>query len=155
MSFLFTLDEDVERLKTQLPDIFEAYEDEIQKAAPLFELDGQKLEMIARTVPKHQAFYADKCVEARQLVKWLENSKAKIEAIHLKNYSRGQRALSASDQKIFLAGEPSIIEFNQLIIEATLFYNKFDAIVEAFKQMGFMVGNITRLRVADLDTIVL
>lgn len=155
MSFLFTLDDDVERLKLQLPDIFEKYELAIGRAEPLFSLDGQKLEVIAMTIPKHQAYYADKCQEARQLVKWLENSKAKLEAIHLKNYSRGQRALSASDQKIFLAGEPNIIEFNQLIIEATLFYNKFDSIVEAFKQMGYMVGAIVKLRVADLETIVL
>jgi hypothetical protein len=72
-----------------------------------------------------------------------------------KNYTKGGRALSATDQRILLAGEKDIVETNQLIIEATLLYGKLDSIVEAFKQMGWMIGHITKLRVAELGDIII
>lgn len=153
MSFLFTLEED--RLAEQLPDIFDRCEREIAKAEPLFDIAGERLEMLARNLPQHQGHYSVKAQEMKQLIKWLENYKAKLEAIHLKNYSRGQRALSATDQRIFLGGEQNVIELNQLIIEASLMYGKLDSIVEAFKQMGWMLGNITKLRVAELQEVII
>ena len=153
MSFLFTLEED--KLAEQLPDIFDRYQREITKAEPLFSIEGERLELLARNLPQHQGHYAMKMQEMKQLVKWLENYKAKLEAIHLKNYNRGQRALSATDQRIFLGGEQNVIELNQLIIEATLMCNQLDSIVEAFKQMGWMIGNITKLRVAELQDVII
>lgn len=152
MSFLFTLEED--KLAEQLPGIFDKVEREIKKAEPLFEIEGQLLEVLARNVPMHQAHYGQLAMEQKALMQWLENYKSKLEAICLKNYSKGQRALSATDQKIFLAGERDIIEVNQLIIEATQFYNKLNEITDAFRQMGWMIGHITKLRVASLEDVV-
>ncbi len=153
MSFLFTLDEG--QLAQQLPDIFAAAEKAIASAEPLFDIEGQRLELLARNLPQHQAHYDQKAQEMKQLMKWLENYKAKLEAIHLKNYSKGQRAFSATDQRIFLGGEPNVIETNQLIIEATLLYGKFDAIVEGFKQMGWQLGAIVKLRIAELHEVII
>ena len=153
MSFLFTLDE--EKLNEQLPEIFTRTEREISKAEPLFKIEGERLEVLARNLPMHQAHFDLLAQEMKQLMKWLENYKAKQEAIHFKNYSRGQRALSATDQRILLAGEKEIIETNQLIIEASLLYGKLDSIVEAFKQMGWMLGHVTKLRVASLEDVMI
>jgi hypothetical protein len=153
MSFLFTLDES--KLGEQLPEIFDAVELEIAKAEPLFDIEGIRLELLARDLPKHQGHYDLKAQEMKQLMKWLENYKGKQEAILLKNYNKGQRALSATDQRILIGGEKDIVETNQLIIEATLLYGKLDAIVEAFKQMGWMIGHITKLRVAELGDIII
>jgi hypothetical protein len=153
MSFLFTLDE--AKLSEQLPEIFEEVEREIAKAEPLFDIEGVRLELLARDLPKHQGHYDLKAQEMKQLMKWLENYKGKQEAILLKNYNKGQRALSATDQRILIGGEKDIVETNQLIIEATLLYGKLDSIVEAFKQMGWMIGHITKLRVAELGDIII
>jgi len=121
----------------------------------LFNLEGERLEKIARTVPLHQSAYAQKALEMKGVMKWLENHKGKLEAMHLKNYGKGQRALSVTDQKTLMAGEPNVIELNQLIIEAATLYGKLDEITEAFKQMGWMCGHITKLRVAELGDIIL
>lgn len=151
MSFLFTLEED--KLADQLPKIFENYENHVKNAEPLFDLDGMRLELIARNLPQHQVFYAHRANEMKQVIKWLENYKSKLEARFTKNYSQGQRALTARDITTFIGGERDIVELNQLIIEATLLYSQLDEIVEAFKQMGWMVGNITKLRVAELHDV--
>jgi len=153
MSFLFELEED--KLVDQLPLIFDRYEREIVNAEPLFKIDGERLEVLARNLPMHQAHFAQRTQDMKQLMKWLENYKAKQEAIILKNYNRGQRALTATDQRILLGGEKEIVETNQLIIEASLLYGKLDEIVEAFKQMGWMLGHITKLRVAELGDIII
>lgn len=153
MSFLLELDE--HQLNEQLPPIFEKAELAIKNAEPLFKIDGQLLEVLSRNVPMHQAHFDLKAQEMKQLMRWLENYKGKLEAIHLKNYNKGQRALSATDQRILMGGERDIIEVNQLIIEATLFYSKFDAITEAFKQMGWSLSSIVKLRIAELHQVII
>lgn len=153
MSFLFTLEED--KLAEQLPPLFEKFENHVKNAEPLFELEGMRLELIARNLPQHQAFYAHRANEMKHVMKWLENYKAKLESRFTKNYSQGQRALSARDITTFIGGEKDIVELNQLIIEANLLYSQLDQIVEAFQQMGWMVGHITKLRVAELQEVVI
>lgn len=152
MSLLFDLDET--KLPEQLGKIFEGAELEIQKAEALFDLEGARLEIIARNVPLHQSHYDQKAQELKAVMKWLENYKAGLEAQHFKTYSRGARALSTTDQKTLMGGEKDIIETNQLIIAATQLYGKLDSIAEGFRQMGWMVGNITKLRVAELQDII-
>lgn len=149
MSFLFTLEED--KLADQLPALFDNYEKHVKDAEPLFDLDDMRLELIARNLPQHQMFYAHRATEMKHVIKWLENYKGKIEARFTKNYSQGQRALGVREAATFINGEREIVELNQLIIEASLLYSQLDEITEAFKQMGWMVGNITKLRVAELQ----
>lgn len=153
MSFLYTLDEN--KLADQLPDIFERAENDVNSAEALFKIEGERLELLARNLPMHQGHFDLKAQEMKQLMKWLENYKGKLEAAHLKIYNKGQRALSVSDQRIFMGGETDILEVNQLIIEATLFYSKFEAIVEAFKTMSWMIGHITKLRVSELHEVII
>ncbi len=153
MSFLFSLDE--ENLADQLPAIFDRFEQHVKDAEPLFILEGRRLEEIARVLPQHQRFYAHRAYEMKQVVKWLENYKFKLEARFTRNYQQGQRALAPREATVFINGESAIIELNQLIIEASLIYNHLNEIVEAFKQMGWMCGHITKLRVAELQETVL
>lgn len=153
MSFLFTLDDD--KLNEQLPGIFANYEKHIETAAPLFELEGRRLEEIAQCLPRHQTFYGQRANEMKQVGKWLENYKAKLEARFTRNYSQGQRALGVREATTFINGEKDIVELNQMIIEANLLQSQLNEIVEGFRQMGWMVGNITKLRVAELQEVTL
>jgi DNA topoisomerase VI subunit B len=153
MSFLLELDES--KLDAQLIPLLESFDADIAKAEPLFNIEGQLLEVVARTLPQHQAFYHVRACEAKQLMKWLENHKEKIEGRLRKNYERGQRAYTITETNAFLSGEREMVEHKQLIIEATLAKEKLEAIVEAFRQMGWMVGNVVKLRVASLQDVVL
>jgi hypothetical protein len=152
---LFELAEKNDELMRQLPDFFEDWEKEIESAAPLFELEGMKLEVIARNVPQHQAKYAHLGLQARGVTKWLENQKARAESRYVKNYNNSPRALGVKEQGQYLQGEKDIVELNQLIIQASTYQLSFDEIVEAIRQMGWMVGHITKLRVAELQDAIL
>lgn len=153
MSFLLQLDES--RLGEQLIPILERLESEVAKAAPLFELNGRRLEEIARELPQHQAYYMQLSQEAKHLVKWLENHLEKIEARLTNNHLKGQRAYGSRETTVLIAGSSEMVEHKQLIIEASLTYQKLDSIVEGFRQMGWMVGNVTKLRVAELQDVIL
>lgn len=153
MSFLFAIESD--KLANQLPVIFEKYESYIQEAEPLFEMEGQRLEKLSRDLPQHQAVFGKRAADMKQLIKWLENWKAKIESRLTRNYTQGQRVYGAREQTTFIAGEKEIVEINELIIEATLIYQKLDAINEAFKQMGWCLANIVKLRVAELSDVII
>jgi hypothetical protein len=149
MSFLFTLEDD--KLQEQLPELFIEYEQYVIESDKLFDIEGKKLEHLARDLPKHQAFYAQKMQEMKQLMKWLENNRNRLEARFTKNYSQGSRALAAREATTLINGEKDIVELNQLIIEAALIYGKLEEIVDGFKQMGWMIGAIVKLRVATIE----
>ncbi len=153
MTTLLQIDET--KLVEELDAFFTKYDREVQKAEPLFSLEGARLEVIARTLPYNQSHYDMLAQEAKQLVKWLENHRARIESRLTKNYLQGNRAYGARETSTLIAGEKEMVEINQLIIEASLAHQRLDAIVEGFKQMGWMVGNITKLRVASLQDVVI
>lgn len=153
MSFLLALEE--ARLTEQLIPILESFEADIAKAEPLFKIEGERLEHIARSLPQHQAYYGQRSQEAKHLVKWLENYMSKIESRLTKNYLQGQRALGVRETNTLIAGEKEMVEQKQLIIEASLIHNRLDEIVEAFKQMGWMLGHVTKLHVASIQDVVL
>ncbi len=153
MSFLLALEES--QLNEQLIPILESFEADIAKAAPLFRIEGERLQHIARTLPQHQAYYGQRSQEAKHLVKWLENYMAKTESRLTKNYLQGQRALGVRETSTLIAGEKDMVEQKQLIIEASLMQHQLSEIVEAFKQMGWMLQNITKLHVASIQEVLL
>lgn len=153
MTTLLQLDES--RLVEELDAFFTEYDAEIAKAEPLFELKGRRLEEVARSLPYHQAHYDQLAQEAKQLVKWLENQRCKIEGRLTKNYLNGNRAYGARETATLISGEKEMVEHNQIVIEAALYQQKLEAIVESFRQMGWMVSNIVKLRVASLESVVI
>jgi hypothetical protein len=153
MSFLLLLSEDkLEQIVTLLP----KYEEKIEKAEKIFQLEGEKLEHIIRTLPSYQATYDQAYQEMRSLEEWVNNIKEKRVAKCWKKYLKGySKALSTRDIQAYIAGEREIVEMNQIIIEVVLIKNKLLAIVEAIKQLGWMVGHTTKLRISELQDVVL
>lgn len=152
---LFSLGQKNEELMAELPGFFDAWKEEVQRAKPIFDIEGERLEKIARDLPHHQVFYAQKALEARAVVKWLEVNKGRTESRYIKNYNQSPRALGVKEQAQYLQGEKEIVELNQLIVEAELCRGQLEEIVEAVKQLGWMVGNITKLRVAEMQDAVI
>lgn len=152
---LFSLGTSYDEVASQLLVFFERWEREIEDAAPIFKLDGELLERVARDVPHNQVFYAQRAQEVRALVKWLEIMKAQKEARHIKNYNNSPRALAAREQAAYIQGEKDIVEMNQLIVNTALIQQNFEEIVEAVKQTGWMVGHITKLRVSEMQDAVI
>ena len=153
MSLTLTLDES--RLGEIIP-LLDKFEQRIQAAEPIFELDGRKLEEVIRQVPKHQSSYDKTLQEAKAIEEWLLVLKEKRVGKHWKKYNEGySRALTTRDIQAYIGAEKDIVELNQILVEIVLIKNNLIAIVEAIKNMGWMVGHITKLRVAELEQAIL
>jgi hypothetical protein len=149
------LSENQTELVEELYLFFERYDEEIEKAEPLFDLKGRRLEEMIRSLPYHQSHYDQLGREAQGIAKTLTLRRDKIEARLTRNYLQGQRTYGSRETAILIAGEPEMNAMNQLITEVELYEDKLKAIVEAFKQMGWMLGNVTKLRVAELHDVII
>lgn len=153
MSYLLTLDE--KQMDSILSQI-ERYENQIKSAEPIFQLEGRRIEEIARTLPHYQSSYDQALNELKGLEEWLTNIKDKITAKLWKKYTEGySRQLSTKDIQMYIGGEKEIVEINQILVEVTLLKNNMASIVEALKQMGWMLGHITKLRIAEMQDAIL
>ena len=153
MSFILTLDED--HLDEIIP-LLPKYEQHVAAAAPLFKLEGRRLEEIMRTLPHHQVEYERVHQELKALEEWITGIKEKKTGRLWKKYNEGySRALSTRDIQAYIASEKDIVDLNQIMIEITLLKNNVAAIVASLQQMGWMVGHITKLRIADLQETIL
>jgi hypothetical protein len=153
MSFLLTLSDD--RLAEIIP-LLEKYEKKIEEAEPLFNLNGQKLEFVCKTLPHHLSSYDQSYQELKSLEEWLNSKRDKVQARLWKKYTEGYaRALSAKDIQAYIAGEPEFVTFTEIILEVSHLKGKFQSIGEGFTTMNWMVGHITKLRIAELQDVTL
>lgn len=153
MSFLLTLDED--KMDEIIP-LLPRYEQKLKSAEPIFKLEGRRLEEIMRTLPHYQASYDESYQELKSLEEWVNNIKEKKIGKLWKKYNEGySRALSARDIQAYISSEKEIVELNQIIIEISLLKNSMFSIVDALKQMGWQIGSITKLRIAEMQDAIL
>lgn len=143
-------------LGDQIIPLIDKFEARIKAAEPIFNLDGRKLEEVIRTVPYHQASYDQTLQEVKAVEEWLLTIKEKRVAKAWKKYNEGySRALTTRDIQAYIGGEKDVVEINQILIEIVLIKNNMAAIVDAIRQIGWMVSHITKLRVAELDEAIL
>ncbi len=153
MSFILTLEES--KLDEIIP-LLERYESSIAAAEPVFKLEGRRIEEIARTLPHYQSSYDQQYQELKALDEWLNNLKEKKVSRFWKKYLEGySKALSSRDIQAYIAGEKEIVELNEVIIEVGLIKSKMLSIVEALKQLGWMLGHITKLRISEMEDAIL
>jgi hypothetical protein len=148
---IFRLETDIGKLQLQMIGFFDKWEKEVALAAPLFNIEGAKLEHLARTIPQHQFHYATLAQEAKAAMKYFETMLEQQEAMYAKNYAHGNRAYGAREVQQFIQGEKEVVEMKQLIVQAAYYHQQLAEIVESIKQMGWMVGHIVKLRVATLE----
>ena len=149
MSFLLTLSDD--KLFEVIP-LLEKYEKKIEESEALFNLNGQKLEYVCKTLPHNLSSYDQSYQELKSLEEWLESKRDKVQARLWKKYTEGYaRALSAKDIQAYIAGEPEYITFTEIILEVSHLKGKIFSIVEGFKTMNWMASNMVKLRVAEMQ----
>jgi hypothetical protein len=153
MSFLLKLDEyKLEEIVPLLP----KYEEKINAAEQIFKLEGRRLEEIMRTLPHYQSSYDQSYQELKALEEWVNNIKEKNIGRLWKKYNENySRALASKDIQAYINSEKDIVELNQIIIEITLLKNMTFSIVDALKQLGWQMGSITKLRIAEMQEAIL
>mgnify|MGYP000376689639 CR=1 FL=1 len=140
----------------QIPDRLQVYEQLVAEAAPLFELRGKELEELNRDHAQNLMFYDLMLQEAKTIEEYLKLKMEETEGLIYRKYIESSaRALGANDLKMYVRGDPEYVEANQILIDVAHIRKQLEAIVESMRTMGWSLSNIVKLRVGQLDHIVL
>jgi hypothetical protein len=131
---------------SQIPDRMEIYEQYISSAEPYFELKGKNLEEANMQHVQILVIYDTMLQEAKTIEEYL---KLKMEEVEASLY------LGTTDLKMYVRGDPQYVEANQILLDVTHTRKQMEAIVEGMKLLGWTLSNIVKLRVAELDHVVL
>lgn len=151
-SLLIEIADDIEKALVHL----DVYEQRIEKAEPLFNLEDQKLEFLCRSHPQWLSRYYQYEQELKGIEETLQIKKDETEGKLWKRYVEGySRQLSNTDIKNYIAAEKDIVALSLIMNEVGFVKNKMSAVVEGFRQMGWALRNIVQLRVNQLQEEVL
>lgn len=140
----------------QIVPLIEKFTQQLEAAAPLFQLEGRRLEEVMRTQPHYLSQYDRIHNEIKAVEEWTQIMRDKIYARLWRKYNEGySRALSTRDIQAYIGNEPDLVSVEILLKEIQLLKSNANSIVEALRQIGWMCGNITKLRIAELEDVIL
>jgi hypothetical protein len=78
----------------------------------------------------------------------------KIRRKHFQKYlEHYARALTSRDAEKYVDGEQEVIDFETIINEVALLRNRWLGIMKALESKNFMLGHVTRLRIAGMEDV--
>jgi hypothetical protein len=94
--------------------------------------------------------------EAKVIEEFVKGKLESIEAIIYKEtIENSQRALTATDIKMWIKSDERYIEYNQLLVDSGYVKNMLQSIIDALQTMGWSLSNIVKLRIAAIEDITL
>ncbi len=137
-----------------LIDKLNEYDDYLEKAAPIFEMEGKKLEVLNRQLPKALSFYDRKLGEIKTIEDLIQMKIKEIESSHWKKYNeKYPRSLTTQDIRSYIAGEKDYIQMYEILLEVVNMKRQYEAVTDALRQMGWSLKNIVELRIAQLEMV--
>lgn len=136
----------------KLPDLLEEYEKALIGIDDIIELKGKNLETANRENPAWLHYYDNKRIELATLVDFLnmqvKGSRGKLYKSYTENHmvDLGERAKDK-----YIDTEPAYMTKFEVLLEVKEVYEKYNAAVEALKSRGYILNNITRIRVASME----
>ena len=130
------------------------YDEHLEKASGVFEMEDRKLEEVCRTHAKALSFYDRKLGELKTIEDLIQSKVKEVESVLWKKYNeKYPRSLSTQDIKAYIAGEKDYTQMYEVLLEVTNMKRQYEAVVDALKQMSWTLNNITKLRVAQLELV--
>jgi hypothetical protein len=132
------------------------YSDKIDEAAPIFDIEGKRIETLHRELPSNLVRYRQIADELKTLEQFLLIKKEKAESDAYRKFKEGSnRALQPSDIKAYVPGDKDVISWAELGLEVTLLRRKAESIVAALETWSWRISDITKLRIAELQDVIL
>lgn len=152
MSVIFDVADDL----SNIPAILDKYEDALVGHENHLKIKGKNLESANVENPSWMAYYDQRKIELNSLARFiemkLEQEKGKLWKAYTEAYSR---ELSARDKDQYISKDPSYLKVYQVLIIIEELLKKYSSVVDAFQNRGYALRNITSLRVASMEDVVL
>lgn len=141
---------------SKIADRLANYELVIKASEPVFELSGRKLEDIIKQHPQDLSMYALLLQECKTIEQYVETKAEEQEGLLFRKYiESGARALGPTELKAYVRSDPAYVEVKGILADVNHIKRSLEAIVAALETMGWSLSNITKLRVAQMDHVIL
>jgi hypothetical protein len=134
-----------------LPDMVDYYNQEITDAGHETKISGS-LERSAQDLPGIVGHRYTQLQELEAILKYLNTKYDKMRSDHYRRYNeRYNRELSDRSIEKYIDGEQDIVYMIDIINEVALLRNKYLGITKSLEMKSYMLGHITKLRVAGMN----
>jgi len=134
-----------------LLNILEKYDNELDGVNEIIKFDGKTLDQCSKEQVAHEVYYNQRCSELKILLEHFKNELERMKARFAKKM-KDNNMRDLSDRMIgILANNDN--EYNVtmgLYLEVKEVYEKYNDVVNAFTSRGFVLGHITKARIAGI-----
>ncbi|MFV2014080.1 MAG: hypothetical protein ACC656_01505 [Candidatus Heimdallarchaeota archaeon] len=116
---------------------------------------GKTIEQANREQPQHLSYYDERCVELNTYVKFFDVEIARIRATLIKGMESYPRDLSDRMKEKYVDQEHAYLVVYEKYLAVKEIHGQFVSIVDAFRARGYALNNITKIRVASLEDVIL
>lgn len=134
-----------------LPDFVDEYERKLEAAKAIARISG-KLESNMSELPAQTEVIFNNLQLIEAVLKHLELKLRGIRSQVFKRFLEGyNRALSSRDAEKYVDGDEEVINMEMLVNELAYLRNRYLGVMKALETKNYMLGHISKLRVAGLD----
>ena len=138
----------------EIPAFIDYYEGELVAAKADIKIRGN-VERALSNLPGETEHRFNQLQEIEAILEHLNIQLRRIRQTHYKKYLEAYaRALTSRDAEKYVDGEDEVIDMETIINEVSLLRNKWLGVMKGIEQKSFMIGHITRLRVAGMEDLV-
>jgi hypothetical protein len=134
-----------------LPDFIAHYDSELVAARKEVTIHGN-VERNMAALPGITETRFSELQEIEGVLKFLEIQLRRIRSAAFKKFLEGyQRALTSRDAEKYVEGESDVVDMEALINEVSLLRNKYLGIMKGLETKNYMLGHLTKLKVAGME----
>ena len=134
--------------------ILEPYMSELEEKDEHLRIKGKVLEHANREQASWLSYYDERRIELSTYVKFFEMEIARVRSEALKGMESYPRELSDRAKEKYIDSNEKYLEVCENFLAVKELHGLYESAVESFKQRGFALRNITNLRVASLEDVV-
>ena len=135
-----------------IPSLLKIYEDEMDDYEEHLKIGGKPLGQANRENPGWYAYYDERRIQIRAVLKIVEKEVAKVRSKLFRSFTEGYSVdLGQQEKEKYINSEPKYLEAQGVLIEVEELYERYSSIVRSFENRGYALRNITELIVASLD----
>lgn len=135
--------------------ILAPYIEDLDEKEQNLKIEGKRLELANREQASWLSYYDERRIELATYVKFFEMELSRVRSTILKNMERYPKDLSDRARDKYIDSHEDYLNVYELYLTVKELYSEYESIVNAFIQRGYSLRNITNIRVAALEDVVI
>lgn len=136
----------------KLIDILDPYDADIAAAADRLTFKSKTITEANKEQAVWPSYYDQRRAELQTLSKYFQQQVNKTRGLLFQKYTENHsRDLSERDKQKYIDKDDEFLTINELYLEVDEYYEKFKAIVEAFRIRGYALRNLVDIQINQLN----